>query len=85
MNPWDVNSAISGTLHLELPLTILKAFQAIGITSSTLLIIHCSLSLTGLRAHDDVFRMLLNALECRCCIIVCDGKLQPSVSDVIWG
>jgi len=28
MSPWDANSTISGTLYLELPLTILKAFQA---------------------------------------------------------
>jgi len=28
MSPWDANNAISGTVYLELPLTILKAFQA---------------------------------------------------------
>jgi hypothetical protein len=42
MSPWDVNSAISGTLYLELPLTILKAFQAKPIPRFSLSIVPVS-------------------------------------------
>jgi len=42
MSPLDASSTISGTLYLELPLTILKAFQAKPIPHFSSSIVHVS-------------------------------------------